>query len=115
MCVDIKDIDINKLPLWLNAVEEKLKEGCREELKKESDFYNQILEESEEILKKYRFISTIIDGDTIKKPMKLTIIELQALARFWSLETDRKDMESLQMYLLGGRHMLKLLQVLKII
>lgn len=71
--------------------------------------------ESGEILDKYRFISTIIDGDTITKPMNLTVSELEALSRFWRVETDRKDMENLQMYLLGGRHMLELLQLLKMI
>ena len=101
--------------MWLNGVAEKLEEGCREELEKESDFYNEVLKESGEILDKYRFISTIIDGDTITKPMNLTVSELEALSRFWRLETDRKDMENLQMYLLGGRHMLELLQLLKMI
>lgn len=111
----INDIDLYNLPLWLNGVAEKLEEGCREELEKESDFYNEVLKESGEILDKYRFISTIIDGDTITKPMNLTVSELEALSRFWRLETDRKDMENLQMYLLGGRHMLELLQLLKMI
>lgn len=47
--------------------------------------------------------------------MNLTVSELEALSRFWRLETDWKDMENLQMYLLGGRHMLELLQLLKMI
>lgn len=111
----INDIDLYNLPLWLNGAAGKLEEGRREELEKESDFYNQVLEESGEILDKYRFISTIIDGDTNTKPMNLTVLELEALSRFWRLETDRKDMENLQMYLLGGRHMLELLQLLKMI
>lgn len=54
------------------------------------------MEESGEILDKYRFISTIIDGDTITKPMNLTVSELEALSRFWRLETNRKDLENLQ-------------------
>lgn len=48
----INDIDLYNLSLWLNGVAEKLEEGCRKELKKESDFYNQVLEESGEILDK---------------------------------------------------------------
>ena len=111
----INDIDLYNLPLWLNGVAEKLEEGCQEELKKESDLYNQVLEESGEILDKYRFISTIIDGDVIRKPMNLAVSELEALSRFWRLETKQRDMENLQTYLLGGRNMLELLQLLKII
>lgn len=111
----INDIDLYNLPLWLNGIAEKLEEGCRKELEKESDFYNQVLEESDNILEKYRFISTIIDGDTITKPINLSISEVEALSRFLILETDRKDMENLKMYLLGGRHMIQLLQLLNMI
>lgn len=109
------DIDIYNLPLWLNGIYEELDKICAEELKKESAFYNQVLEESNKLLGRYQFISTLIGRDEITEPIQLTISEARVLSRFLALDTDRRDMETTQMYIMGGRHMLQLLQLLKMI
>lgn len=110
----LKDIDIYNLPRWLNGICEEMEGKCCEELKKESDFYNRVLEESSQLLEEYRFISTLIDRGDIIQPMKLNVSEEKALSRFLVLDSDQRDMEMIQFYLFGIRHALQLLQVLKI-
>ena len=110
----LKDIDLYNLPMWLNAFCDELESRCRKELKKESNFYNQVLNESGDLLEQYRFIATLSDDDIVE-PIKLTVEEARALERFMRLESDQKDMEILQMYLLGLRHMFQLLQELKVL
>lgn len=84
----LKDIDIHNLPLWLSSVCEAWERECENELKKESDFYNRVLEESSKLLEKHRFISTLIDQDEITEPMLLTTDETRALSKFLALDTD---------------------------
>lgn len=69
------------------------------------------LEESEGTTEvTFVFDGTDVKGKTlVVEPMNLSIQEVQALLRFWALETDRMSMEMVQMYLLGGRHMWELM------
>ena len=110
--VRIDDIDIYKLPRWLEGIFEEVERICYETLEEESEFYNGVLQETHELLDKYGFLSTIADNDEIREPMNLSITEVQALSRFWLLETDRMSMEMVQMYLLGCRHMWELMELL---
>lgn len=112
--VRIDDIDIYKLPRWLEGIFEEVERICYETLEEESEFYKRVLEETHELLDKYDFLSTIADNDEIREPMNLSITEVQALSRFWLLETDRMSMERVQMYLLGCRHMWELMELLEI-
>lgn len=112
--VRIDDIDIYKLPRWLEGIFEEVERICYETLEEESEFYKRVLEETHELLEKYDFLSTIADNDEIREPMNLSITEVQALSRFWVLETDRMSMERVQMYLLGCRHMWELMELLEI-
>lgn len=112
--VRIDDIDIYKLPRWLEGIFEEVERICYETLEEESEFYKRVLEETHELLDKYNFLSTIADNDEIREPMNLSITEVQALSRFWLLETDRMSMERVQMYLLGCRHMWELMELLGI-
>lgn len=112
--VRIDDIDIYKLPRWLEGIFEEVERICYETLEEESEFYKRVLEETHELLDKYDFLSTIADNDEIREPMNLSITEVQALSRFWLLETDRMSMERVQMYLLGCRHMWELMELLGI-
>lgn len=110
--VRIDDIDIYNLPRWLEGIFEEVERICYETLEEESEFYKGVLEEIHELLEKYDFLSTIADNDEIREPMNLSITEVQALSRFWLLETDRMSMEMVQMYLLGCRHMWELMELL---
>lgn len=110
----IDDIDIYKLPRWLEGIFEEVERICYETLEEESEFYKRVFEETHELLEKYDFLSTIADNDEIREPMNLSITEVQALSRFWVLETDRMSMEMVQMYLLGCRHMWELMELLGI-
>ena len=47
--------------------------------------------------------------------MNLSLEETKALSRFLALEGDRRDMENIQSYLLGCRHALEILLLLKMI
>ncbi|PWJ47804.1 DUF6664 family protein [Faecalicatena contorta] len=109
------DIDIYNLPLWLNGIYEELDKKCVEELKKESAFYNQVMKESGELLEEYPFISTLIDRDKITEPIRLTVSEVKSLSKFLALDAERRDMETIQMYLMGSRHMMQLLRTIKVI
>ena len=111
----IDEIDIYNLPRWLHGIFEDVERNCYETLETESEFYRIVLSETQDLLEKYRFLSTIADGDPIEEPMNLSIEEAKALSEFWRLETDRKDMEAIQIYLMGGRHMWELMELLKLI
>ncbi len=107
----IDDIDIYKLPRWLEGIFEEVERICYETLEEESEFYKGVLEKTHELLDKYDFLSTIADNDEIREPMNLSITEVQALSRFWLLETDRMSMERVQMYLVRCRHMWELMEL----
>lgn len=111
----IDDIDIYNLPTWLHGIFEDVELTCYETLTKESEFYRDILSEAHELLEKHRFISTIVDGDKIEEPMKLSVEEAEVLSKFWKLEVDRRSMEATQIYLMGARHMWELMELLKLV
>lgn len=108
------DIDIYNLPMWLQAIFEDIERSCYETLVGESEFYQTVLNETHELLEEYRFLSMLADGDTIEEPMNLSIKEAAALSKFWKLETDRREMETIQIYFMGARHMWELLELLKL-
>ena len=111
----MKDFTTYDLPLWLNAAVEELERRCIAELKEENLFYKEVLEETSKLLNQHRFISTLADKDPITEPMNLSLEETKALSRFLALEGDRRDMENIQSYLLGCRHALEILVLLKMI
>lgn len=104
-----KDFDLYSMPSWMSGIFDDLEEGCINKLEKESNFYKQILKESSDLLERYRYISILSAGDDLEEPIELSIEGARALARFMRLESDRKDMEVLQTYLFGLRHMFQLL------
>lgn len=110
----IDDIDIYDLPMWLQAVFEAIERNCCKTLEAESEFYQAVLDETHELLDEYRFLSTLVDGDTIEEPMNLSIKETEALSKFWRLETDRREMETIQIYFMGAKHMWELMELLKL-
>ena len=109
--MNIKNIDIYNLPVWFSNIIEEADILCEEALK-ESVFYNMIIEERSSLLDRYGFISKLKDNDMITEPLKLTYEETKVLSRFFALEYDKARAESIQMYLLGGKHVFKLLQTL---
>ncbi len=110
----IDDIDIYHLPKWLEGIFEDVESLVHETLKKESEAYRKILNETDDLLERHRVISTIVDGDKINEPLELSAEEAEALSRFCHLESDRKDMEAIQIYLIGAKHMWELLELLKL-
>lgn len=108
------DIDIYNLPKWLEGIFEGIESLCHETLKKESEAYRNILNETNDLLEKYRVISMIFDGDTINESLKLSAEEGKALTRFCYLESDRKEIEATQIYLIGAKHMWELMELLKV-
>ena len=87
---------------------------CHETLKKESEVYRKILNETDDLLERHRVISTIVDGDKINEPLELSVEEAKALSRFCHLELDRKELEAIQIYLMGAKHMWELMELLKL-
>lgn len=112
--MNINDIDIYNMPIWMGGIVDAINNHC-EVLLKESEQYNRIVDESQKLMDTYDFISILIDGDEIKEPLKLSLIETKALSRFLSLDDDRRYMELLQTYLMGCRHMFEVLQILKLV
>ena len=73
------------------------------------------LNKTEKLLENYPFISALADGRTITEPMRLNPPEIKALSEYFTLDDYKRDMEKLYMYLLGCRHMVRCLEMLKII
>lgn len=109
----LKNFDVHNAPLWLNFVLKEVEQQCWSELKNDSESYQKILAESSDILDEHLFISNIIDGDPITEPMDLSVEEVRALSRFYVLECDRRDLQALEMYLLGCRHALEVMELIK--
>ena len=109
----IEDVDIYDLPIWACAVVDEIDETCRKRLKASPE-YSRILKESDKLLLKYPFISKLFDRDEIDEPMELSIEKAKALSQFLALDSDREDYERIQLYLMGGRHILEVLQLLGI-
>ena len=108
----IGEIDMYNLPVWMNAVFNQVEQQCEKELERESETYRKIIEEEHILLDQYLFLSMLTDGDKITKGMKLTIEEVKALSRFIALEDDRRGIEAVQYYLLGGRGAVEMMELL---
>ena len=108
----ISEIDLYHLPVWMNAVFEQVEKQCEEELERESETYRKILKEEHTLLDQYPFLSMLTAGDEITENMKLTVEEARALTRFLALEDDRRGIEAVKYYLLGGRGAVEMMELL---
>lgn len=108
----IGEIDLYHLPVWMNAVFEQVEKQCEEELERESETYRKIIKEEHTLLDQYPFLSTLTAGDEITEDMKLTVEEARALTRFLALEDDRRGIEAVKYYLLGGRGAVEMMELL---
>lgn len=108
----ISEIDLYYLPGWMNAVFEQVEKQCEEELERESETYRKIIREEHTLLNQYPFLSTLADGEEITESMELTVEELKALSRFLALEDDRRGIEAVKYYLLGGRGAVEMMELL---
>ena len=108
----ISEIDLYHLPVWMNAVFEQVEKQCEEELERESETYRKIIKEEYALLDQYPFLSTLTAGDEIAEGMELTVEELKALSRFLVLEDDRRGIEAVKYYLLGGRGTVEMIELL---
>lgn len=108
----ISEIDLYHLPGWMNAVFEQVEKQCEEELEWESETYRKIIKEEHTLLDQYSFLSTLVDGDKITENMELTVEEVRALSRFLALEDDRREIEAMKYFLLGGREVVEMMELL---
>ena len=108
----ISEIDLYHLPGWMNAVFEQVERQCEEELERESETYRKIVKEEHTLLNQYPFLSMLTAGDEITEGMELTVEELKALSRFLALEDDRRGIEAVKYYLLGGRGAVEIMELL---
>ena len=99
----------------MNAVFEQVEKQCEEELERESETYRKIIKEEYALLDQYPFLSMLTAGDEIAEGMELTVEELKALSRFLALEDDRRGIEAVKYYLLGGKWALEMMELLGII
>ncbi len=109
--MDFRNIDIYDLPKWFSNVMQEVDIQCGEVLQS-SVSYNKITDELHHILGENEFISKLVVGEGMEEPLELTAEEVKALSRVFSLEEDRARAENIQMYLLGGGHIFKLLRAL---
>lgn len=107
----ISEIDLYHLPVWMNAVFEQVEKQCEEELERESETYRKIIKEEHTLLDQYPFLSMLTAGDEITEDMKLTVEEARALTRFLVLEDDRRGIEAVKYYLLGGRGTVEMMEL----
>lgn len=112
--MNLKNIDIYDLPVWFGSIIEEVDILCAESLG-ESVSYHKITEERFRLLERHRFLTKLADNDGLDEPLKLTDEETKALSRFFALEYDKARAESIQMYLLGAKHIIRVLQSLDII
>lgn len=112
--MEVKDINIYDMPIWMCALVDTVSATCKKKLKASPE-YRKILKESDELLDDYRFISTLIDRDEIDEPMNLTLEQARALSQFLALDADREDYERIQLYLMGCQHTMEVLQLLKLL
>lgn len=109
--MDIKNIDLYNLPKWFSYLLEEVDLLCEEALAG-SVSYQKIKEERCCLLNQYSFLLKLADKDKIAESLELTQEETDALSRFFALEYDKARIENIQMYLLGGSHVMKLLWAL---
>lgn len=108
----ISEINLYHLPGWMNAVFEQVEKQCEEELERESETYRKIIKEEHVLLDQYPFLSMLTAGDETTEGMKLTVEEARALSRFLALEDDRRGIEAVKYYLLGGRGVIEMMELL---
>lgn len=108
----IGEIDLYHLPGWMNAVFEQVEKQCEEELERESETYRKIVKEEHTLLDQYPFLSMLTAGDEITEGMELTLEEVRALSRFLALEDDRRAIEAMKYFLLGGRGAVEMMELL---
>ena len=111
----IGEIDMYNLPVWMNAVFNQVEQQCEKELERESETYRKIIEEEHILLDQYPFLSMLTAGDEITENMKLTVEEARALTRFLALEDDRRGIEAVKYYLLGGRGAVEMMELLGLV
>ena len=111
----ISEIDLYHLPGWMNAVFEQVEKQCEEELERESETYRKIIKEEYALLDQYPFLSMLTAGDETTEGMELTVEEMKALSRFLVLEDDRREIEAVKYFLLGGRGVVEMLELLGLV
>ena len=111
----ISEIDLYHLPGWMNAAFEQVEKQCEEELERESETYRKIIKEEYALLDQYPFLSMLTAGDETTEGMELTVEEMKALSRFLVLEDDRREIEAVKYFLLGGRCALEMMELLGIV
>ena len=99
----------------MNAVVEQVEKQCEEEVERESETYRKIVKEEHTLLDQYPFLSMLTAGDEITENMKLTVEEARALTRFLALEDDRRGIEAVKYYLLGGRGAVEMMELLGLV
>ena len=112
MKVRIGEIDLYDLPGWMNGVFEQVEQQCEKELEQESGAYRKIIEEEQILLEQYPFLSVLADRDEITESIELTVEEVKALPRFMALEDDRRGIEAVKYFLLGGRGAVEMMELL---
>ena len=98
----------------MNAVFEQVEKQCEEELERESETYRKIIKEEHTLLEQFPFLATLADGDEIAESMELTVEEARARSRFLALEDERRGIEAMKYYLLGGRGAVEIMELLEI-
>ena len=111
----ISEIDLYHLSGWMNAVFEQVEKQCEEELERESETYRKIIKEEHTLLDQFPFLATLADRGEIAESMELTVEEVRALSRYMALEDDRRAIESVKYYLLGGRGAVEVMELLGIL
>ena len=99
----------------MNAAFEQVEKQCEEELERESETYRKIIKEEHTLLDQYPFLSTLMDGNEIAESMELTVEEVGALSQFLALEDDRRGIEAVKYFLLGGRGTVEIMELLGIL
>lgn len=107
----ISEIDLYHLPRWMNAFFEQVEKQCEEELERESETYRKIVKEEHTLLDQYPFLSMLTAGDEITEGMELTVEEVRALSRFLALEDDRRAIEAMKYFMLGGRGAVEVMEM----
>ena len=113
--MNLKNFDIRHMPIWTHGIINELEETCWKELQQDCILYNQIVEERDNLIQRYSFITTFDEGREITEPIQLNPQEAKTLSRYLILDVHKQDMEKFQMYLLGCRHMTEWFELIKVI
>lgn len=115
MSMMIDNVDFCDPTHWYDRFFDSILDTCREELWSGSSAYQEIEAKCNEILERYGNVDLVVDRSTVKKPITFSEDELAALSQYQKLDSDSKELEAVQMYLLGCRHTLQMLQFLEMI